>query len=351
MCELLMHNFDLISHNNKKIYLTCYAKVLIDIGNIKESHTGESYALQILDKLISCSDNDNELLLTYLLKMSAHEHVLEFQEIKELYKKSNKIIENNPHLDHISLSKFYRNKGLVAFHTELENDYLKAYEYAQKIKDYSMRNIMEGTCHNNIGLMYFYKGDLTQALNHFNSAYNSLNCVGYDMLRVVNNIATCYFMLGDFENSYKYIAIAKSHPLKGIFEELCIDVNLALNLYKCGQKTEAKRRLDCIINEYNSQNTRTDTAVYSAAMVNRGYIYLVEEDYINAYKMFKSSTCHTYKNKNDIEQRKREELCMICLHKEGILTDAIKNHIDLNEQTNIIFERPYSLMLLAFYII
>lgn len=351
ICELLNSKYNKLSKDNKTIYLTSYVKVLIDLGFIKTNESNKLCAIEAVDILVSQSKNDNELLLAYLLKMSAHEHVLEFQEIRNTYEKAQMIIENSSNLSNESLSTFYRNKGLVKFHADLKDDYLKACQFAQNIDDYIKRNIMLGTCHNNLGLSYFYNGCITEALKHFKIAYDYLKIAGYDLLRVINNISACYFILGDYNSSYKYISIAKSIPLKGMFESICVDINMALNMYKCGQADEAKHRLDNIINDYNNGLIKTDTAAYSAAMVNRGYIFFKESDFLNSYKMFKASRCHKYKNANDMEQRKRDNLCKLSLYNEAVISDIPEKYVDLTETTNILFKCPYSLILLAFYVI
>ena len=351
LCEILNARFNDMSAQNKIIFLTCYAKVLIDLGLIRKNKSRNSCAIDVVDTLIAHSQDDSELLLAYLLKMSAHEHVLEFQEIKEVYEKASEIVNQSKSLNLVSLSKFYRNKGLVTFHAELEESYLKAYEYALKIEDNNLCNIMKGTSLNNLGLSYFYQGEIEKALQCFKESYKHLSLGGYDLLRVTNNISICYFMMGDFENSYKYITIAKSIPLKGVFEEICVDVNLSLNMYKRGQVDEAKERLNRIIEEYEYKSIQTDTVAYSAATINRGYIEFLEENYIDAYKLFKTSKKHKYKNANELEQEKRDFLCNLSLQKENIIQSSPKEYIDFTETTNDIFKRPYALILLAFYVI
>lgn len=351
LCELLYFRFNEISTDNKIIYLTCYAKVLIDLGLIKENNQGKPCAIDVVDTLINQPQNDSELLLAYLLKMSAHEHVLEFNEIKEVYNKANEIVNQNNSLNLVSLSKFYRNKGLVTFHSELEENYLKAYKYASQIEEANLCNIMKGTCQNNLGLSYFYQGEIQKALQCFEKAYTFLSLAGYDLLRVTNNISVCYFMMGDYENSYKYITLAKSIPLKGVFEAICVDVNLSLNMYKRGQVDEAKERLTHIIKEYEHKSIQTDTVAYSAAAINRGYINFLEGNYLDAYKLFKASKKHKYKNADELEQKKRDALCSFSLYKENITSNLPEEYIDFSETTNNIFKRPYSLILLAFYVI
>ncbi|KAI4446755.1 hypothetical protein C823_001273 [Eubacterium plexicaudatum ASF492] len=80
------------------------------------------------------------------------------------------------------------------------------------------KNIMMGTCHNNLGLSYFYSGDIEEALECFERSYHFLQDANYDLLRVLNNISMCYLMLNDFSASYDFILKAKCIPLKGIFE-------------------------------------------------------------------------------------------------------------------------------------
>lgn len=351
LCELLNTRFEEISLNNKLTFLTCYAKILIDLGLIKTNKPGKQCAIDVIDTLIDKSQSDSDLLLAYLLKMSAHEHVLEFNEIKNVYNKANEIIDHSKTLSPASLSKFYRNKGLVIFHSELEESYMKAFEYASLIEEPNLCNIMKGTCQNNLGLSYFYQGNIEKALYSFKKAYEYLSLAGYDLLRVTNNMSVCYFMMGDFENSYKYITIAKSIPLKGVFESICVDVNLSLNMYKRGQIDEAKQRLNSIIQEYEHKSIQTDTVAYSVATINKGYIEFVEKNYIDAYKLFKTSKKHKYKNADNFEQKKRDILCNLSLYKENITSILPEDYIDFSETTNNIFKRPYSLILLAFYVI
>lgn len=350
ICKILFGELNQLTYDNKVSFLMNYAKVSIDLGYIKSSNENAG-AINILDILIKTTNNDNDLLLAYLLKMSAHEHILEFEEIKNAYLMACEILNRSNQLDNKTLSTFYRNKGLVEFHTNLKNEYLTAYSFAKKICNNNDKNIMIGTCQNNLGLSYFYNGEIDQALNCFKKSYDYLLKAGYDLLRVLNNISMCYFITGDYAMAYEYILKAKCIPLKGIFESKSIEVNLSLIMYKNGQKSEAEQRLDSIVNEYNSGNIVTDTAAYSSAMVNRAYIHLKSEHYLEAYRLYKQSKCHTYKNKNELEQWKRDCLCNLCLYKENIIDNVQFHDLDIHEEDNLIYKRPYSIILFAFYVI
>lgn len=350
ICKILFDKLNQFTYDNKIIYLTNYAKTLINLGYINQ-HDKMLDAIFIIDILIKIVNNENDRLLAYLLKMSAHEHVLEFEKIKESYSKASEILDKNHNLHPKTISTFYRNKGLVKFHANLTEDYLNAYSYAKKIDNNNEKNIMMGTSQNNLGLSFFYNGEINQALKCFKNAYSCLLDAGHETLRVLNNISICYFMLGDFSTSYKYILEAKCIPLKGVFESKSIEVNLSLIMYKNNQILEAEKRLDNIIEEYNAGNIMTDTAAYSTAMVNRGYIYMEKQQYLDAYRLYKQSKCHIYKNKNELEQQKRDYLCNLCLYKENILENFQFQHIDIEENYYIMYKRPYSLILFAFYII
>ena len=60
--------------------------------------------------------------------------------------------------------------------------------------------------------------------------------------------------------------------------------NYALALVAVNKKEYALHILDEIINEYFSNNVKCkDTVCYSAALLNRAYIYLNDGDYMQAY--------------------------------------------------------------------
>ncbi len=350
ICKIIFDKLNLLTLKNKVLFLVNYAKILIDLGYIK-SNSENSGAIYILDILVELVDDDNDLLQVYLLKMSAYEHILEFSTIRDIYTYALDIINSNSDLDDKLLSTFYRNKGLIEYHANIKSDYLKACFYAERICIMNDKNIMMGTCHNNLGLSYFYSGDIEEALECFERSYHFLQDANYDLLRVLNNISMCYLMLNDFSASYDFILKAKCIPLKGIFESKSLEVNLALIMYRNNQKSEAEKRLDAIIDEYTMGNIVTDTAAYSAAMVNRAYIYFNDKQYLKAYQLYKMSKCHKYKNTNEIEQWKRDCLCNYCLYKENILDNVSNQEIDFDEKHNFIHKRPYSAILFAYYII
>lgn len=350
VCKIIFDKLNQLTSKNKVSFLVNYAKILIDLGYIK-SNTENSGAIYILDTLIEIVNESNDLLQAYLLKMSAHEHILEFSIIREIYTKALDIINNNDDIDDKLISTFYRNKGLIEYHGNIKSDYLKACFYAERVCNMNDKNIMMGTCHNNLGLSYYYSGEIEKALECFEHSYHFLQDANYDLLRVLNNISMCYFMLNDFSASYDFILKAKCIPLKGIFESKSLEVNLALIMYRNNQKAEAERRLDTIIDEYNMGNIVTDTAAYSAAMVNRAYIYLNDEQYLKAYQLYKKSKCHKFKNTNEMEQQKRDNLCNYCLYKENIIGSIPSHEIDFCGEQYFIHKRPYSAILFAYYII
>ena len=336
---------------NQIAFLINYIKILTDMGKL---NTPPSLcAVSLLDELLSIeSVDDNTLINILLLGMSVYEHLLRFDKIHELFQRAEEIVSNNNYLNPDTVARFYRNKGLFVSHKCLIRDYTKALDFSREISDPLLKNMMVGTSMNNLGLAYFYSGDIDFALRSFCDSLEYLESIGNGVGRIYNNIGLCYYMKGDYNKANANFSIALSYEKEGVFTNVCMLTNYALALDALNQKEYALHILDEIVNEYFSDSLRcSDTVCYSAALLNRAYMYMNNGDYMPAYKLIKESTKQKYRHENDLQQRKRKELLNLCLYKEDIIEAYQSSYLDLDNSSKDIFRKPYSLIPLAYYVI
>ncbi len=340
---------------DKEIYVTYlffYIQTLVEMSILK-SDTADNTATSLFEELMRVKIYDDDILLQiYLLGMSIYEHLLDYNMINSLYQKANNIVEKSNCLSPLSLAKFYRNKGLVFSHKVLVNDYKNAIKFASQIPSGIQNHIITGTSQNNLGLAYFYAGRIKRALVCFNKSVASLECVGCDTTRIYNNIAICYFMLGNYQSAYESISKALSTQIDGYFINLCMETNYALILDSMGDTEYAIKLLDDLIAEYDSNNRRSsDTVPYSAAMLNRAYLHIKEEEYLDAIKLLKKSTSQQYRYEQEAQQKKRQNMINYCLYKENLYIGNSPDITIITGNTTDIYQRPYSLIPFAYYVI
>ena len=341
-----------ITENMHIQYLIYYVKILIEMGILNSSQKKATTAVSLFKELQSLNiDNNNILMQTYLLGMSVYEHLLDFNTINDLYNNANELLSHASDISAITLSKFYRNKGLIFSHRILVDDYKMAYDYSCNIPNGIDRCIMQGTTLNNLGLAYFYNGNPTEAIKQFSDSLKILHSVGCEVTRIYNNIAVCHFILGDIESAYKFISDSLSISIDGYFINTCTKTNYALILNALGKQTEAIDILDAIILEYYSNTKKCqDEVAYSAAMLNRAYIHICNNEYLDAIKLLKESCNQKYRYEHSLQKNKRQELINYCLIKEQLIPNADIS-IDFSGNTNDIYKKPYSLMPFAYYVI
>ena len=352
LCHIIYPRFELcLTPGEQIIYLINYIKTQIDRSVI--SNSAES-AITLFEKLYKYDfDNKDLYLQVLLLGMSAYEHVLEHDKILSLFKESEKLVnESATSFSNVTMCIFYRNKGLCFAHSSLKNDYFKSLIYAKDISNFQLRHLAYGTSMNNLGLSFFYNGEIDKSCRAFKISQKHLEHIGYDTARIINNIGTCYYMLKEYELAYRNFSIAASSHMEGIFMNLCIQTNLALSLYSIGQKSKAKKILDILIEEYNLGQKRShDTLVYCAAMINRGYIAFQEEQYFQAAEYYQKSLIHTYRYQNEEQILKRTTMRDIALHL-GVGINLVPNsNMDLSDNGMDFYKKPYSLVPFAFYVI
>lgn len=350
VCHVLYHDFTSIFTSTEQIsYLMNYTKTQIDLSNLIGNNESAISLFETLYRFV-CEDKDTRVQIL-LLGMSAYEHILCDKRIKELFLESEKIVDScQQQLKPYTMAIFYRNKGLCLAHSELKYDYLKALAASVCISNISLRHLTFGTIMNNLGLSFFYNGDIKKALKSFLFALKHLERVGYNTARVINNIGTCYYMLHDVKSAYAHFSSAASAQIDGVFMKLCIQTNLALSVYSIGNITESSRILDELITEYESGNMRSrDTLVYCAAMINRGYIAYCENDYFKAAECYQKSLIHTYRYQNNEQLLKRKNMRDLSLNKGmGIKAEI---NMDIDDSMMDFYKKPYSLIPFAFYVI
>ena len=330
-------------------YLILFSKILIDMALLDPEQ--KYNAVGIINEALQIDNlNSNEQMEGYLLAMSAYEHILDFDRII-MYEKRAKYFYMDDTVSAYLKSMFLRNQGLVYSHIELKASYKKALNYAERICDARQKNLMLGTCYNNLGLSYWYSGNVEYARELFFKSKYCLESIGYDIFRVLNNISMCYLLEGDLSNAYKYILQAKALNVECVFEKLCIQSNLSIIEWKTEKKISAKQIARNIYDEYmNGQKQTTDELVYCSAMINLGYFYFCEEEYIEAAEMYKKSKFFEYRYNNKEQLEKRQEMIKACLFRVGILPSE-QVDMDLNENNHNVFKCMYAPITFAYYII
>lgn len=350
LCRIIYPTItDYLSNIERISFLINYIKAQIDLSVVDK---GEDSAVNLFEKLYALECDDQDLTLQIrLLGMSAYEHILAHDRILELYHEAEALVssENNSFSD-VTLSIFYRNKGLCFPHSELKTDYFNSLRHAANIEDFLIRHLMFGTSMNNIGLCFFYNGDAKRALRAFISAKKHLDRVGYNTTRIISNMGVCHYMLHEWESAYQCFSDATAAHMDGIFMNLCIQTNLALSLYSIGKKSDAKDLLDELIMEYKNGHMRSkDTLIYCAAMINRGYFAFMEKDYFKAAELYHSSCMHSYRYQNAEQLQKRQNMRDIALwHAKVTTTEA---QMDIADEGTDFYQKPYSLIPFAFYVI
>lgn len=352
LCHTIYLDFDrCLSPADQIMYLINYIKAQVDLSMVGDSPES---AVNLFEKLYQCPcENQNLKLQILLLGMSAYEHLLAHDKIRALYFEAEKLVQQEPKaISPAAMALFYRNKGLCFPHSELKSDYFRSLRYAVGIPNLAHRHLAFGTSMNNLGLSYFYRGEIKSAIRAFSFAKEDLARVGYNTARISNNIGTCYYMLHDWQAAYQHFSLAASAQTDGVFMSTCIQTNLALALYALGKKEAAKTILDSLISEYLQGNLRShDTLVYCAAMINRGYIAFQDKDYFKAADCYQKSLIHTYRYQNNEQIQKRESMRDLAIQL-GVNSDQRnESTMDLEDTSLDFYKKPYSLVPFAFYVI
>lgn len=349
VCRIVYNMTDKLTPEILFKYLTLFSKVLIDMSQLDKEK--KFNAISIIDEALQIENLSADAKLeAYLLAMSAYEHILDFDNIAENNIKATNIYSNFEVSNYLK-SMYLRNQGLVKSHINLKESYKEAISFAEKIKDIRKKNLMLGTCHNNLGLSYWYSNDLTNAKMHFQIAKQHLENIGYDIFRVLNNISMCYLLEGDLPMAYKYLLQAKVLNFDCVFEKLCIQSNLAIIEWKLGEKESAKQISSNIYNEYIQGKKQTsDELVYSSVMVNLGYFSFCEGEYFEAAKKYTESRFFKYRYNNEEQINKRQSMIEICLSKTNALPQK-QAKIAIDDKKQDIFNCMYAPICFAYYII
>lgn len=354
LCHAIYKVFLQHLEKNEQInFLINYIKIQVDLSNLDIDTESAIGLFEILRNNYSIKNNTLKLSI-YLLGMSVYEHVLLHKEINALYCCAKALVqEHSDVIDHDILAIYYRNMGLCYPHSELKSKYFEAIIHSLQITNKYHRHLIFGTSMNNLGLSYFYNGEIEKAIKAFNYSRKHLNIVGYNIARITNNIASCYFMLGNYKKAYNLFSEALAEQYDGVFMNSCMKTNLALSLYSLGKDDDAVDLLDEFIQEYNTEKQRTkDTLLYSSAMINRAYIHLKKSEYFKGAELYQESLMHTYRFQNDLQTAKRTAMRNICMHMAiSSERDTINTDMDLLNVHPNYYKKPYSLVLFAFYVI
>ena len=349
LCCMLYDMKDKLDPNIKFQYLTLFSKVLIDMAMLDEKQPIN--AIKTINEALQIKDlSADDKIEAHLLAMSAYEHILDFDNIKKHNTEAKEIYSNNE-ISYYLKAMYLRNQGLVQSHINLKKSYEKAVAYAEKIENVQQRNLILGTCHNNLGLSYWYSDDITNAKSHFIIAKQYLDEIGYDIFRILNNISMCDLLEGNIEEAYKNLLQSKALNLDCVFEKICIQSNLSIIEWEMGERESAKHIALGIYNDYvNNCKKTTDELVYSSAMVNLGYFAFCEGNYGDAISKYHESQFFKYRYNNEEQFNKRQSMIEICLSKMN-LGSTKEIHKDINDNGQGIFKCMYAPICFAYYII
>ena len=353
VCCLIYNNWmNDLSEASKTKLLINYVKTQVDLSAINDDSLNENATNLYMELIEQKVQNKDLELQIYLLGMSVYEHTLDYNKIYDLSKKATELIDKGIITDYVSLALYYRNKGLYNSHSQLIEDYKLAVFYADNITSGSYKALLKGTSLNNLGLSYFYTGDIEQAISSFTESQKILENIGYDVTRIINNIAMCHVLKNEIDKAYDLLTIAISNRMDGIFMNACIDTNYALILSMLGEDKKANEILDVYIKEYDRKEFRTpDTLLYCAAMQNKGYINYMNHNYFDALKFYKQSCFHEYRFENELQTIKRENMSKLCLQAIDLFDKNEQIDMDINNAENNYYRKPYSAIVFAYYVV
>lgn len=347
--SIIYYKQDVLSLNIRYKYLIYFAKILIDKGFLRNNK--KFNAIDVIEYITSLPQlSSDQKIESYIIAMSAYEHVLDFEKINKYNILAKQLIDNES-VSALYHAMYLRNQGLVKSHCVLEQHYIQAIEYSKKIEKEYERNLMLGTCYNNLGLHYLYTANIENALLHFNKSKKYLDEIGYDIFRILNNIAICYMLIGKNEEAYNYLLNAKWMNTNCVFEKLCIQSNISILEYKQGNFEVAKKIITNIIDDYEKEEKQTaDDLVYSSAMVNMAYFYFAERNYTSSADLYKKSKFFNYRYNDDLQKKKRQDMINLCLFHLGF-GDKQLHDIDVEDKSSNIFQKMYAPIAFAYYII
>lgn len=351
LCVFLYKVSNIMNENSLYLYYLTFVKILVDLGkfNDSEEYSANKIYAELKDLYIT---DDSQKLEVELVGMTVYEHQNKKDKIIYCFNNATKIInKTDVQLNACICAKYYRNQGLIDFHANLRIQYLKAIKLSTKIENMTERAIMYGTAMNNLGLSYFYSGEIDMAIKCFEKSRKKLLDIGYEIVRPLNNLACCYFILGNNELAYDYINKALEFPFGGVFEQSCVKLNHSLLLIESMDFTSAQDILDTFIKEYENNATQ-DNWIYSNAYLLQGYADYLLGNYIEAGKSYKKSTYYDSRFENAKEQLRRTTMYKYCLALDGLIEQfPIDEIIDLKNQSYSFYKKPYVLNLLAYYVI
>lgn len=349
ICKNIYPLTDKLNPKCRITYLTDYTRILIDMGKINQTDETPS-AVELSQRLLDEVVEKDDVVMAHLVNMSAYEHILDFKKILSLNEEISLLIESE---DVLPLTKalYYRNQGLIKAHRFLRNEYQMALDNALQVDNITDREIMLGTCNNNMGLCFLYNGKVDLAEKYFEQSKKHLHSCGYNDFRAINNLGVCALLNNDIYEAYNYFIEADSRNQSCIFEKLCIKSNIAIVEWKLGHEQEACKILHSIIEEHKTHSLQTnDELVYSSAYVNMGYIMFEKEEFFDSLDMYNRSMAFTYRYDNEKQNKKRVDMVNLCLHKVGN-KDMPLIDIDIQDVSSNIFKKMYAPIAFAHYVI
>ncbi|SDC87344.1 Signal transduction histidine kinase [Algoriphagus faecimaris] len=131
------------------------------------------------------------------------------------------------HLDTLGEVITYRIKGVVFYESNRPDSTIWYYRKGRALAEVAGQDLQIAHFENNIGMYYWNKGILTEALGHFYEAKKVYDLEEnlYDKAMVSNNIGLIYQSLGDFEKALTYGV--EAHDLRRAIQD-SIDIMTSL---------------------------------------------------------------------------------------------------------------------------
>lgn len=85
--------------------------------------------------------SSDQRIESYIISMSAYEHLLDFKSIEKYNTLATKLIENES-VTELYHAMYLRNQGLVKPHRELKQQYIQSLEFANQIENEYDRKLM-----------------------------------------------------------------------------------------------------------------------------------------------------------------------------------------------------------------
>lgn len=255
---------------------------------------GQNKEKDSLLHVISREKNDSLVIDAYN-KLFFHEVYSDQNSAKKIYEKVFKIGQKNP----FALARANNMKGIFL---DINGQYDSAFHYYTKAIALSKNKFpnVEGSAYNNIGLIYWNRGQYYQALTQYSKALNLFEKIGNKTLQgnVLSNIGLIYSDINDLKKSEYYLK--KSLKIR---EEMNDEYGVSVSLVNLGILYSAVQRYEESIKIFDRalhyKKKVGDEIGAANALYNQAFSYLKLKNYQKSLSLLQ--TAKTICLKNDSE--------------------------------------------------